>query len=336
MCKVAFSFYGVGVEVSATEAFCRALTLHFSYFRVSKVSNPITFRVEIKLPDYEQLPPLRASLVTPRNVTYRYNDIVYLDYCGKALMKWFPKQSIYELDSQNQELAIEIVYLCMLAEVSRRLDRIGIHRIHALGLETLGKGILVLLPSGGGKSTLALEMLKTKSDVRMLSEDSPLLSNDRLLLPFPIRFGIDGTDTPPDYPPEHLQFMPRMEFHPKWVISIEAFADRICKESVPAHSILIGVRTTSQRGCIMPISRITLLKQLLTNSVIGIGLFQGLEFMTQRGFGDFLTGCKVLLSRFFINLSLFMRCKVYSFEMGRSSTENARILTSFLEQLKGI
>ena len=49
-------------------------------------------------------------------------------------------------------MAREIVYLTILSRVSEKLDRMGIHRVHALGLEQRGRGVLVMLPSGGGKS----------------------------------------------------------------------------------------------------------------------------------------------------------------------------------------
>ena len=50
------------------------------------------------------------------------------------------------------------------------LDRRGLHRIHALGVVVKNRAVLVMLPMGGGKSTLGLHLLK-HPEVQILSDD---------------------------------------------------------------------------------------------------------------------------------------------------------------------
>ena len=50
-----------------------------------------------------------------------------------------------------------------------------------------------MLPSGGGKSTLALRALQ-EPGIGLISEDSPLLDRRGRLHPFPLRIGVNETD----------------------------------------------------------------------------------------------------------------------------------------------
>src|SRR5205823_358414 len=114
------------------------------------------------------------------------------------------------------------------------------HRVHALGVSFRERGILLLLPSGGGKSTMALELLR-RPGFRLLGEDTPLVDRRGRLLPFPLRLGVRaGQD--PGIPAEHLRTVQRMEFGPKTLIDIDYFADRL-GDAVEPGLILIGERS---------------------------------------------------------------------------------------------
>jgi len=76
------------------------------------------------------------------------------------------------------------------------------------------KSIIVLLPSGGGKSTIALRILK-ENDFKLLSEDSPLVDKRGDVYPFPLRIGIMEGEAEEKLPDEYTERIERMEFEPK-------------------------------------------------------------------------------------------------------------------------
>ncbi len=84
-------------------------------------------------------------------------------------------------------------YLAALSAVGEALDLRGLHRAHALGFEGgfegERSGVLVLLPSGGGKSALA-SLLLEKSAARIHSDETPLLDREGRLHPFPVRIAL--------------------------------------------------------------------------------------------------------------------------------------------------
>src|SRR2546426_652623 len=159
-------------------------------------------------------------------------------------------------------------------------------RLHALGLAGSRGAVAVLLPSGGGKTTLALRALR-EDGVRLLSEDTPLIDRRGMLHPFPLRIGVNATDAA-RLPAGSVRELERMEFHPKLLLEVEAFADRIEPSPQPLRHLVIGRRSLGREARLEPVSRPAALGPLLREAVIGVGVYQGMEFVLQRGMRDVL------------------------------------------------
>ena len=132
---VFFNFYGLRILVKSENANIRKdLLRDFSYFH----SAPVEPRVVVEVIDdsgpRHDLPRLRASLETPRNTVYRDNELSYVDYFGRALMKYSGKEERYSVYCEDRDLAHEITYLTILSRVGKHLDTNGLHRVHALGV----------------------------------------------------------------------------------------------------------------------------------------------------------------------------------------------------------
>ena len=82
----------------------------------------------------------------------------------------------------------------------------------------------------------------------------------------------------------------RMEFGPKHLVNFSYFRDRV-QASAPPGLVLIGARTLSPTCSIEEINGFAALKACVVNSVVGMGLFQGLEFLLKSTpWGLFSTG----------------------------------------------
>ncbi len=331
-----FDFYGVGVYVESNEeAFLQSVEHDFSYF-LAAAERPI-FRVtfEKSCPDYDRLPQMVSSLATPRNICFNDGNITYIDYFGQALSIYDKNENRCRIITEDLELAHEIAYLSILSRVSEALERKGLHRIHGLGIESAGRGTVILLPSGGGKSTLALSLLRGNNPFRLISEDSPLLTRDGKLLPFPLRIGVHPNNVPADIDPHFTRLDQRIEFSAKVNIDIRCFGGQVCREAVPAAFLLLGVRSTAREAQITPVSKRALLRHLLMNSIIGIGLYQGLEFLLQKSFRESARYAGLLLSRVRNNLVLLRHARVYRFLIGRDAVQNYECVQEFLLRPEG-
>jgi hypothetical protein len=327
--KVGFDFYGLTVEVScAAPELVEEVRRDFAYFQVP--TDEALVRVEMRLtaPPYSELPAIPASFLTPRNVCYRNGKLSYIDYFGRGLVV-FNRQvrqcTVYGTDS---ELLREIVYLFLLSTVGQHLDQRRLHRVHALGVSYRGRGILLLLPSGGGKSTMALQLLKHPG-VLLLGEDTPLIDGHGRILPFPLRLGVrPGQQT--GVPPQYLSTVQRMEFDPKTLIDIEFFQDRI-GEAVEAGAILVGERNLGDVSEIAPLARRRAMRALLKYAVVGLGVYQGMEFLFERGVGEVWGQAGIAASRLYNSMRLLARAPSYRFVLGRDTTRNFHTLLRFCE-----
>jgi hypothetical protein len=235
-----------------------------------------------------------------------------------------------EIYSDSLHLLHEIIFLTVLSRVNEELERRGMHRVHALAIERNGQCALLLLPSGGGKTTIGMGVLQQKAPYRLVSEDSPLITRSGRVLPFPLRFGIVARETP-DVAPEYLTYLERMEFEPKYLISLKAFEGRIAEGVSLPMMLFIGERTLAATCDIRKTGRISGFKALLRHMIIGVGLYQGVEFMLRTSILDLFGYMGIFFSRLLSGIMMLRHAQVFVVELGRNPRENIAKILAFLE-----
>lgn len=301
----------------------------FSYFSADGSGEGLKLRLHLQKPSFDAVPPIPAAFYTPRNVCFRHGRVSYIDYFGKGLAFYDSAEKVCRVYSLDRDLIHEIAYHFILSSVGQYLDKRGIHRLHALGVSYHGRGILILLPSGGGKSTMALKLLQVPGFL-LLGEDTPLIDRRGNILPFPLRIGVQPEHNP-SVPPRFVRIMKRMEFEPKKVIDIEAFQGKL-GEKVRPELIFLGERNLGDVSEIVPCGAVRTFKTLVKNMVIGLGVYQGLEFMLERSTWEIMGKFGVVSSRLFNSINLIANLKTYRFVLGRNMGKNYQTLIDFLEQ----
>src|SRR6478672_8230155 len=203
--------------------------LDFVWFeRPERASVPPDVSVEIQRrpPDFDRFGEVPATFVTPRNVVYELGGTTVVDYFGRAVSVLDRDRSHLVVQGEDEHLVHEAAYHYVLSRIGEHLESVGLTRLHALALVGGQGAVAVMLPSGGGKSTLALRALRDDGGVRLLSEDSPLIDRRGRLHPFPLRIGVNATDAD-RLPAGSVRRLERMEFHAKLALDLDAFADRI-------------------------------------------------------------------------------------------------------------
>jgi hypothetical protein len=331
-----FEFYGCVVEVSSQQAaLVEEVRRDFMYFSTGLAKATVRVGMHLTVPPYSELPAVPASFITPRNVCFRHEHIMYVDYFGRALAVFDRRQGQCEIYGRDYDLVHEAVYLFILSTVGQYLDRQRLHRVHALGVSYRERGVLLLLPSGGGKSTMALELLRQPGFL-LLGEDTPLMDRHGRILPFPLRLGV-RTGTKTGIPAQHLHTVRRMEFDPKTLIDIDYFQDRLAKagQAVEPLLVLVGERNLGEEAAIVAVSRLWALKAFLKYAVVGLGVYQGLEFLLERGVLDLTGKVGVAASRLYSSCRLLARAPAYRFVLGRNMQKNTECLLEFLRRADG-
>ena len=328
------SFYGFCIEIKCNDpGTLEGVKRDFSFFVTGEGIPQALFEVFAEPPDYKALPSLKASFYTPRNICYKHGNLSFIDYFGKGLTIIDYKANVYRIHCPDSHLRHEITFLSILSLVGQNLDSRKIHRVHGLGIEVSGRAVLILLPSGGGKTTLLLELIK-KEGIKLISEDSPLVNSSGQILPFPLRIGIPYSDKPQGIPENYIQFIERMEFGPKYTVDIDYFKDRISKNTLTPQFILCGIRCLGTESQIIPLSKYKALGEFIKNSVIGLGLYQGLEFLLQQGFSGLLKKSGVILSRLKNACTVISVAETYLFIIGSDRNKNAETFSEFLSNKK--
>jgi hypothetical protein len=184
--KRRFDVYGLGIAVDGDWIdVVDALAADLAWFERDAGHIDVEIHVERGEPDYDAYGELDASFVTERNVVYHSGERTIIDYLGRAV-------SILEggrarIVGTDARFARRAGFDFVLGRIGDHLDARRMPRLHGLGLSGAQGGVVVMLPSGGGKTTLALRALR-EDGVRFLSEGSPVLDAEGRLhpLPFPL------------------------------------------------------------------------------------------------------------------------------------------------------
>jgi hypothetical protein len=290
----------------------------------------LRIEVEQREPDYARYEGVIASFVTGRNVVYQVGAITLVDYSGRALFALDRERGVAVVQGEEPDLVREAVGSLLLSRIGEHLDRRGLVRVHAVGLSGPAGALVLLMPSGGGKSALALRALEDPR-VGILSEESPLLDRDGLVHPFPMPITVDIADAPlvPDRYPTRL--IERLEFHNRRALDVEHYRDRIEMTPRPLRHLVVGHRTLSTRGRLEPLPRHRATRALLGAAVVGVGVYQGMEFVLQSGWSDVLRKSGTAGRRAVVAGGALRQAQVWRLWLGRDRQSNWEALLPLLD-----
>ncbi|HSP88991.1 MAG TPA: hypothetical protein VLN45_12720, partial [Ignavibacteriaceae bacterium] len=176
--------YGLVIKVQCEpENFSSELIRPFKFFLSEKTTAEINVLVEQKDPDYKSLPSVKASFSTPRNIVFRKNGKKYIDYFGKGLVIEDKAESKFYIRGCETNFLYEAFYLLVISLFGQHCDKKGYLRVHALALSYKDTAVLLPIPPGGGKSTMAMAMLNTNG-FKLISDDEPIIDNSGFINPF--------------------------------------------------------------------------------------------------------------------------------------------------------
>jgi hypothetical protein len=312
----------------------RSIELDFAWFAAPDGAGPADVEIEIErgAPNLDSFGDVPAAFVTPRNVVYQVGDRTIVEYFGRAITVLDRDRSRVLIQGDDEGLVHEAAYQFMLSRVGTHIDSMGWTRLHGLGLTGGSGATVVMMPSGGGKTTLALRALQEPADsgVRLLSEDTPLLDRHGVLHPFVLRIGVNetnaarlGVDSP--------RRLERMEFKPKVAIEVETFADRIESRPQPLRNLVIGRRSLGDESRLERIPRRAAIGPMLREAVIGVGVYQGMEFVLQHGMRDTAGKAGTALSRAACCGAGLRGACVWSLTVGRDEERNWAAVRTLLD-----
>jgi hypothetical protein len=265
--------YGLDVRVSGDwPEVVEALRRDFAWFPRGTGEADVNVQVRRRPPDLTRFGALEARDVTWKSTAYRDGGTTITDYLGQAVSV-DDGAGTFTIDGVQGWLVWRACYEYLLRASGPQLDRLGLARVNGLGLAGDRGGALVILESGGGKTTLALSALAAGR--RLVSEGSPLLDGAGRLHPFPVPLLVRGnSEEAASLPEEHVRRLPGIDPDPL-SLEVSAFADLVPREPVPLHNVVFAARSLATAPELTPVPWRRVLVPMGRATVGGHGLFQG-------------------------------------------------------------
>ena len=323
--------YGLIVKVQCNpDNLSKEIIRPFKFFLSKEKTPSIAIYIEQKDPPYNSFPSIKASFSTPRNIVYKNKDQKIIDYFGKGVViEESTKFFIYGCD---ENFLYESFYLLIISLFGQFCDKAGYLRVHALALSFKDTAILLPIPPGGGKSTLAMAMLKV-TGFKLISDDEPIIDNAGFIHPFPTRIGTLDKNKIESIPKEFVYKIDRMEFGLKYFIDYDYWSDKIENKPLNKSILFITYRLINGEPSIYKGSKIKALSSLVRDAVIGVGLYQGLEFIIHSSSLEVFTKVKIVTKRFIKAFKLALSSQVYQMNFSPNIGKNAQTLKEFIENL---
>ncbi len=280
-----FDVYGLLFSVAGdwpevVDSICR----DFAWFETPTVHRAeLDVRVQIRQgrPDLDVFGPVRAAQVTEQQVVYRLDGRTVIDHLGVVCSVIDRGGAELCVVGEDPHVARRIAYDFLLARAGDHLDRVGLPRVYGLGLGGPDGAVLIMLPRGGGKTTLALRALREPA-ITFFSEVSPLVDRRASMHPFPFPLWV-RTNSPEaeSLPDEHLRRIGGAVTDPR-LFELDGFRARIARESQPLRHLVIGERSLGSDSRLEPASTGTALMPLLRVSVASFSMSDAIRFGARR------------------------------------------------------
>ena len=336
MLEAGFDFYGLTVRLAGeTSAVLEALGRDFEHFLAPQARRDArAIRLTLELRPAPQPPHGWPFFRTKDYAVFDQGGLRRIFYTDRAYAEYDFAARRGRIRCADAERLRELAYLAVLSRVGEALDRRGWHRIHALGFESRGRGGLLLLPSGAGKSVLALELLRS-TGLGLLSDDTPLLTRDMRLLAFPLRLGFRPTADLGGVPERWIRSMRRRHYGVKRLVDFGFFRERV-KSDIPAAWLLVGERQDNAAPRIEPVSRVRAAGTLAAHLVVGAGIAQMSEYMLRPAPSELRPLLKIARSRLATALRLLRSTRPHRFVLGPNPHANAAALRAFVTMGDGL
>ena len=99
--------------------------------------------------------------------------------------------------------------------------------------------------------------------------------------------------------------------------------------------VFLGYRSLADGCRIEPVRTGEAYRSMIANCVVGLGLFQGLEFVVRSSLWELGGKSRIGWSRLSNARKLFKRSGVYRLILGRNTTANVRVVTEFVRNRLG-
>ena len=322
--------YGLVIKCQAQSSeLIDLLVRPFKEFVKDKGAPSVVITVVEEDPPYDTFPSIKARFSTPRNIVYNDKEFKLIDYFGKGAILEDYRNETFTLYGRCRNFLQEAFYLHAISLFGQYCDKAGMLRVHALALSYQDTALLMLMPPGGGKSTMAMAMLQEEG-FKLLSDDQPVIDKYGCVHPFHLRIGTLDKEAIRLIPEEYVYEIDRMEFGLKYFIDCTYWKDKLENRPLRRSILFTSQRLLNGPPSIEKASKRNALSSLMRDAVIGVGLYQGVEFIFKSSSWEVLSKIGMVSKRFRVAVKLALASKTYQMNLSGDVRKNAVVLRKTL------
>jgi hypothetical protein len=326
--------HGLVIDCKAPNAGLIAqLVRPYKLYVTDEGSPECTIQIVQEDPPYQQFPNIEASYSTPRNMVYDSKALRVVDYFGKGAVVEDKTGQIFTIYGVDTNFLQEAFYLLVLSLFGQHCDKVGMLRIHAMALSYADKAILMPVPQGGGKSTMAFAMLQ-EDGFKLISDDEPIVSQSGSILPFTLRIGTLDKQKLESIPEEFVYSIDRMEFGLKYFIDVNYWKPQLETRALDDIIYVTSRRVLNGSPSVREIPKYRAAKSLVRDAIVGIGLYQGLEFLLGRSAWTTISKTGTVFKRSVSAWRMMRRARTFELTLSRDIGENRRVFSEFIRELE--
>ena len=318
---------------SNEEATLIKLRGEFNFF-VQEKADSVQTTVEIFREVPPELPPMVAIKLTETCSIFKIGPRRYIDYRGEALTIWDKQEQTVRIYSLDHDRLYEISFLAIHSILGQELEKQGICRVHALGVSLGTTATLVMLPSKGGKSTLLTHLIENP-EIKILSDDMPLIDMNGNVHAFPSKISMDKK--PEDGPLSRLSWteFKRTQYPTKWTAGLSQLKDRIETKNLGKRMILVaGFRLSKGQSILTPVPKWKMILPIIEHMIIGMGLPQVIEMFLNFNVTDIFKLFYHSTIRSICAFQMLRKAKCFYFYMGPDRSYNAQLILDQMYEMQ--
>lgn len=219
----------------------------------------------------------------------------------KAWVSYCYREARSVIYADEAQVAYQAAFYVVQSYVGEAMDRMGTHRVHGLAMSWNGRATVLMAPSGGGKSTLALRLL-SQPQFGLYSDDIAFVTREGTLIPFPLRI---ASSEAPDIEDGFVRRFVTEDRPTKFVVRSSYFKSRV-PEAAPL--VVLGCLKRGSETRWASTGRIRLLIPLVRWLIIGHETPQIWELFLRFSPRDLISRIAILFSRVRLAMRLFLTC----------------------------
>jgi len=334
--ELTLNFYQYQIYIeSLEEDLIQSLRDDFSYFAKKENKSSDVLRIIVKKESLPKIPTgLIATSQSINSIKYQDRQNTYFDFYGKVLQIENLKEKSCNFYSLESERLYEVIYLYILSLSGKDLDLHHLHKIHAASVLVDDKILINMMPMKGGKSTWLLHMIKHFPQLKMISDDTPLVNFGAEVKVFPTRMALDlETLEKSGLEVKNVRSFKREQYGEKVLIDYADLNISVaCNDELKNKKIILldSHRISGELPTIRKMGKIKTMRALMRHMVIGVGLPIIAEYFVRFNFWDFIKLSVIFVFRLSASVRLAIKADAYEVGMCYKVDTNIEFLKSKL------